>query len=67
VVLLGRTVSRIVTRWFALGRERERERERERSGFQQVRTALNSVIPYFLGVALYVSGITGGVYRAVGC
>jgi hypothetical protein len=44
VVLLGRTVSWIVTRWFTLGHERERES----SEFQQVRAALRSVIPYFL-------------------
>jgi hypothetical protein len=43
VVLLGRMVSQIVTRWFVLGHERET------SGFQQVRAALRSVIPYFLG------------------
>jgi hypothetical protein len=43
VVLLGRTMLRIVTRWFMLGNERER------SGFQQVWAALKSVIPYFLG------------------
>jgi hypothetical protein len=44
VVLLGRTVSRIVTRWFTLGHERERETNE----FQQVWAALRSVIPYFL-------------------
>jgi hypothetical protein len=42
-VLLGRTVSWIITRWFMLGHERET------SGFQQVWAALRSVIPYFLG------------------
>jgi hypothetical protein len=45
VVLLGRTVLWIVTRWFVLGHERERES----SEFQQVWAALRSVIPYFLG------------------
>jgi hypothetical protein len=50
VVLLGRMVLLIVTRWFVLGaRERERERERETSGFLHVRAALRGVIPYFLG------------------
>jgi hypothetical protein len=46
-VFLGRMVSLIITRWFALWYERERERETR--GFQQVRAALRSVIPYFLG------------------
>jgi hypothetical protein len=45
VVLLGRTVSLIVTQWFVL----RHERERETSGFQQVWAALRSTIPYFLG------------------
>jgi hypothetical protein len=45
MVLLGRTVSRIVTQWFVLGHERDRETSR----FQQVWAALKSVIPYFLG------------------
>jgi hypothetical protein len=49
VVLLGRMMSLIVTRWFVLWHERERERERETSIFQQVRASLRSVIPYFLG------------------
>jgi hypothetical protein len=43
MVLLGRTVSLILTRWFTLWHERET------SGFQLVRAALRSVIPYFLG------------------
>jgi hypothetical protein len=45
MVLLDRMVSWIVTRWFALGREKERES----SEFQQVRAALRGIIPYFLG------------------
>jgi hypothetical protein len=67
VVLLDRTVSWIVTRWFALGtREREREREREKrisagSGRFEER---NTLLP---GMALYVSGVIGGVYRAMRC
>jgi hypothetical protein len=32
VVLLGRTVSRIVTRWFTLGHERERQMNFSRFG-----------------------------------
>jgi hypothetical protein len=61
VVLLGRTMSRIVTRWFVLGHEREREKwiSVGSSRFEEC----NTLLP---GVALYVSGVTGGVYRAVG-
>jgi hypothetical protein len=68
VVLLGRTVSWIVTRWFALGHERERERERERVTRVSAGSCRfeerNTLLP---GVALYVSGVTGDVYQAAGC
>jgi hypothetical protein len=57
VVLLGRTVSSFVTRWFALGHERERvKRVSAGSGrFEEHNTLLPRV-------ALYVSGVTGDVY-----
>jgi hypothetical protein len=42
VVLLGRTTSQIVTRWFMLLHERETHE------FEQVRVALRSVKPYFM-------------------
>jgi hypothetical protein len=61
VVLLGRTMSWIVTRWFALGHERERSSFSVGSGRFEER---NTLLP---GMALYVSGVTGGVYRAVRC
>ena len=60
VVLLGRTVSRIVTRWFVLGHEREKRISAGSSRFEE----RNTLLP---GVAFHVSGVTGGVYRAVGC
>jgi hypothetical protein len=44
VVLLGRTVSLIVTRWFV-----PEARERESGDFLQFRATLSGVIPYFLG------------------
>jgi hypothetical protein len=62
VVLLGRTVSRIVTRWFVLGHERERDKRISAgSGRFEERNTL------FLRMTLYMSGVTGGVYRAVRC
>jgi hypothetical protein len=45
-MLLGRTVSLIVARWFVLG---ARESKRETRNFLQVRPTLRGVIPYFLG------------------
>jgi hypothetical protein len=42
VVLLGRTVSQIVTQWFVLLHERETHK------LEQVQAALSGVIPYFL-------------------
>jgi hypothetical protein len=61
VVLLGRTVSWIVTRWFVLGHERERvERVSAGSGRFEER---NTLLP---GVALW-EVFTSGVYRVVRC
>jgi hypothetical protein len=62
VVLLDRTVSWIVTRWFALGHERESDKQISAgsSRFEE----RNTLLP---GMALYTSGVTGGAYRAVGC
>jgi hypothetical protein len=62
VVLFGRTVLRIVTRWFALRHERERDKRISAgSGRFEER---NTLLPR---MASYVSGVTGGVYQAVGC
>jgi hypothetical protein len=62
MVLLGRTVLRIVTRWFVLGHERERDKRISvGSGRFEER---NTLLPR---MALYVSGVIGGVYRAVRC
>jgi hypothetical protein len=60
VVLLGRTVSRIVARWFTLGHERDRHISVGSGHFEEC----NTLLPW---VDFYVSGITGGVYQAVGC
>jgi hypothetical protein len=57
VVLLGRTVSQIVTRWFALGHKGEKDRWISAgSGRFEERNTL------ILGVALYMGDITSGVY-----
>jgi hypothetical protein len=63
VVLLDRTVSWIITRWFALGHERERERVKRVSAGSGRFEEHNTLLP---GVALYVSGVTGVVYLAAG-
>jgi hypothetical protein len=62
MMLLGRTVSRIVTRWFTLGHKRERDKRISVGScrFEE----RNTLLPR---VALYVGDITGGVYRAMGC
>jgi hypothetical protein len=60
VVLLGRTVSWILTRWFALGHKRERGK-RISVGLGRFEER-NTLLP---AMALYVSGVTGGVYRVV--
>jgi hypothetical protein len=57
MVLLGRMVSRIVTRWFALGHEREQDKWISAgSGRFEER---NTLLPR---VALYMNDITGDVY-----
>jgi hypothetical protein len=53
MVLLGRTILQIVTRWFTLRHKREREREIERIRFQQIWAALRSVITFFLVIPKY--------------
>jgi hypothetical protein len=56
VVLLGRTVSLTVVRWFM-----PEARERESNNFLQVRAALRGVIPYFLGWLCMCGVFTSGV------
>jgi hypothetical protein len=53
VVLLGRTASLIMTRWFVLLHERETHK------LEQVRVALRGVIPYFL----WCFSVWGWVYK----
>jgi hypothetical protein len=62
MVLLGRTVSWIETQWFAVGHERETDKQIS-AGSDRFEER-NTLLP---GMALYVSGVTGGVYRAVRC
>jgi hypothetical protein len=62
VVLLGRTVSLIVARWFV-----PEARERESGDFLQVRTALRGVSLYFLGWLCMCGVFTSGVSRMERC
>jgi hypothetical protein len=62
VVLLGRTMLFIVTRWFV-----PEARERESGDFLQVRAALSDVIPYFLGWLCMCGVFTSGVSRMERC
>jgi hypothetical protein len=62
VVLLGRTMLFIVTRWFV-----PEARERESGDFLQVRAALSGVIPYFLGWLCMCGVFTSGVSRMERC
>jgi glycine betaine/choline ABC-type transport system substrate-binding protein len=62
MVLLGRTMLWIVTRWFAL--EHEREREKRISAGSSRFEEHNILLPM---MALYVKSGTCGVYRAVRC
>jgi hypothetical protein len=56
VVLLGRTVSLTISRWFV-----SEAQERESNDFLQVRAALRGIIPYFLGWLCMCGVFTSGV------
>jgi hypothetical protein len=62
MVLLGRMVSLIVTRWFV-----PEARERESSDFMQVQAALRGVIPYLLGWLCMCGVFTSSVSRMERC
>jgi hypothetical protein len=54
----------MVRAWHEREREREREREKRISAGSGRFEERNTLLP---GMALYVSGVIGGVYRAVRC
>jgi hypothetical protein len=62
VVLLGRTVSLIVARWFM-----PEARERGPGDFLQVRAAFRGIIPYFLGWPCMCGVFTSGVSQMERC
>jgi hypothetical protein len=62
MVLLDRTMSMIVTRWFV-----PEARERESDDFLQVWAALRGIIPYFLGWLCMRGVFTSGVSRMERC